>query len=235
MTAGDVTVRPSSRANARALRVSEWFLSLQGEGPSAGTPAHFLRLQGCTVGCRWCDSRYTWDAAGGRDATVAQAFDALAALGATPLLVVTGGEPLEHAGVVELLAEAVRRWPRVEVETSGVAPPPLAHERLFWNVSPKLPGATPRWQDTWRHAAAWIAEPRAVFKLVVGDTPDPEDALRLIDAHRLPRERVMLMPEGLTDDAVRARAHALAPVCVREGLRLSPRLHVWMWGAKRGV
>src|SRR5262245_42764119 len=47
------------------LQVSELFLSLQGEGPSAGTPAHFLRLQGCDVGCTWCDSKYTWDPAGG--------------------------------------------------------------------------------------------------------------------------------------------------------------------------
>ena len=47
------------------LRLAETFHSLQGEGPSAGTPAHFLRLQGCDVGCRWCDTKYSWDADGG--------------------------------------------------------------------------------------------------------------------------------------------------------------------------
>ena len=56
------------------LRVAETFRSLQGEGPSAGAPAHFLRLQGCDVGCRWCDTKYTWDATGGRASTIAEAF-----------------------------------------------------------------------------------------------------------------------------------------------------------------
>jgi 7-carboxy-7-deazaguanine synthase len=94
---------------------------------------------------------------------------------------------------------------------------------------------TPRWADTWAHSAAWVAEPRATFKIVVGDDPDLDQALRLIGEHRLPRERVMLMPEGLTDAAVRQHALALVEACRREGFRLSPRLHIWLWGARRGV
>ena len=217
------------------MRVSETFLSIQGEGPSAGTPAHFLRLQGCDVGCAWCDSKYTWDAAGGRETTLTDAWNALDSLGKAPLLVVTGGEPLAARGIDRVLGEACARWSRVEVETSGLLAPPLRDERLFWNVSPKLPSATPRWEDTWRHVDAWRAEAHATFKLVVGEAPDLDDALRLIGEHLLPRERTMLMPEGLTDAAVRAHAARLAETCIREGLRLSPRLHVWMWGARRGV
>jgi 7-carboxy-7-deazaguanine synthase len=216
-------------------RISEVFLSLQGEGPSAGLPAHFVRLQGCDVGCDWCDTRYSWPAAGGEATTLAALWPRLAALGRSPLLVVTGGEPLQHPGLARLLREALERWPRVEVETSGIAPPPLSDERLHYNVSPKLPSATPRWRETWRHAGAWVAEPRATFKIVVGDPPDPDDALRLIAEHGLPRARVLLMPEGLTEARVREHALALAELCKREGLRLSPRLHVWMWGARRGV
>jgi len=226
-------VRPAS-PDVVTLRVAECFHSLQGEGPSAGTPAHFLRLQGCDVGCRWCDTRYTWDPAGGRETTLAGAFEALHALGAAPLLVVTGGEPLQHPGLERLLVAALGRWRRVEVETSGVAPPPLAHERLAWQWSPKLPRATARWADTWAHAARFVADPNTWVKLVVGEG-DEDDALRLVRDCALPRERVMLMPEGLTDDAVRERALVLAEVCKREGLRLSPRLHVWLWGARRGV
>lgn len=216
-------------------RISEWFLSLQGEGPSAGTPAHFLRLQGCSVGCSWCDTKYSWDAAAGRAAASLDLWDEGLALGSSSLLVVTGGEPLEHPGIVELLEQGLARWPRVEVETSGIAAPPLSHERLSYNVSPKLPSATPRWSETWRHVAAWVHEPRATFKVVVGDPPDADDVLRLMDLHAVPRERVMLMPEGLSDDTVRAHARDVAELCKREGLRMSPRLHVWMWGAKRGV
>lgn len=217
------------------VRISEVFRSLQGEGPSAGCPAHFVRLQGCTVGCRWCDTRYAWDAAGGRALASEALWSEALALGAAPLLVITGGEPLEHPALGALLDEALARWERVEVETSGVAPPPRSHARLAWNVSPKLPSVTPRWADTWAHADAWVAEPRATFKLVVGDDPDLADVVALAARHALPRERVMLMPEGMSDEALRARAARLAPVCLERGWRLSPRLHVWMWGAKRGV
>jgi 7-carboxy-7-deazaguanine synthase len=217
------------------MRVSEVFLALQGEGPLAGTPAHFIRLQGCTVGCVWCDTKYSWDEAGGRRVELDALLDEVLAMGEAPLLVVTGGEPLETPALVPLLQRALERWERVEVETSGLLPPPLSHPRLLWNVSPKLPRATPRWEETWRHAAAWLAEPNAMFKIVVGDPPDEEDVLRLVADHRLPALRVMLMPEGVTDAALRERAVGLAEVCKRHGFRLSPRLHVWMWGARRGV
>jgi len=217
------------------VRVSEIFLSLQGEGPSAGTPAHFLRLQGCSVGCVWCDTKYSWDAAGGRECALETALEELGALGVAPLLVVTGGEPLESPALVPLLERGLERWEWVEVETSGLLPPPLSHGRLRWSVSPKLPRATPDWERTWRHVAAWRAEPNATFKLVVGDPPDDADALRLLAAHDVPAGRVMLMPEGCTDDGLRRRARALAEVCQRHGFRLSPRLHVWLWGARRGA
>ena len=125
------------------IRLAETFRSLQGEGPSTGTPAHFLRLQGCDVGCRWCDTRYTWDPALGRESTLAEAFAELHALGPAPLLVVTGGEPLEHAGIRELLAAAAGQWPRVEVETSGIAPPPITHERIAYMKCALVQGDRP--------------------------------------------------------------------------------------------
>ena len=226
---------PAPAPASTPVRISEIFLSLQGEGPSAGLPAHFIRVQGCTVGCHWCDTKYAWEAPGGRALAPAEAVHEALALGAAPLVVVTGGEPLERPELGALLEAALGAWERVEVETSGIAPPPLSHPRLHWNVSPKLPSVTARWRETWAHAVAWCAEPRATFKIVVGDPPDADDAVRLIHEHALPRERVMLMPEGLTDAAIRAHAAALAPLCTREGVRLSPRLHVWLWGARRGV
>ena len=217
------------------IRISEIFLSIQGEGPSAGTPAHFVRLQGCDVGCHWCDTRYTWPAPGGRGANVSAALDEARALGEAPLLVITGGEPLQHPGVETLIDAALERWPQVEVETSGIAPPPRTHARLRWNVSPKLSSATARSADTWRHVAAWLAEPNATLKVVVADDADLDEVTRRIAQHAIPRERLMLMPEGLTDEVLRERARWLAEGCKRLGVRMSPRLHVWMWGARRGV
>ena len=217
------------------LRLSEIFLSIQGEGPSAGTPAHFIRLQACDVGCKWCDTKYSWEFAGGTQIDFEELWERLRALGEAALLVVTGGEPLEHPGIALLLKEALSRWERVEVETSGILPPPLCHPKLYYNVSPKLPSATPRWRETWRHIDSWLGDRNGTFKIVVGDPPDLEDARRLIAEHRIPSARVILMPEGITEARLRERAPALADACKQYGFRFSPRLHVWLWGARRGV
>ncbi len=220
---------------AGAVRLSEVFLSVQGEGPSAGTPAHFVRLQGCDVGCRWCDTKYAWEGAGGRAIETAALWREAEALGTAPLVVITGGEPLEHSGIDALVEQALARWPRVEVETSGVRPPLPSRPTLHWNVSPKLPSAGGRWQDTWRHIDAWVAAPQATFKLVIGGADDLAEARRRIAAHGLPRERVSYMAEGLTEAALREKSAWLVPACIADGVRLSPRLHVWLWGARRGV
>lgn len=218
-----------------AVRVSELFHSLQGEGTSAGCPAHFLRLQGCDVGCHWCDTKYTWEPDGGDAQELTSVFAALRALGEAPLLVLTGGEPLEHAGVRELITASLEQWERVEVETSGLRPPPLTHARLQYNWSPKLPTATPRSPETWAHAARFMSDPRTQVKVVVRDDADADATLALAAQHGVPRARLAFMPEGLTDAVLRERAQWLAERCKRDGVRLSPRLHVWLWGARRGV
>lgn len=223
------------RGGISLLRLSEAFLSIQGEGPSAGAPAHFVRLQGCDVGCSWCDTKYSWDPGGGEPIDLDTLWERMLALGEAALLVVTGGEPLQHPGIGMLLDGALARWQRIEVETSGILPPPRRAPNLCYNVSPKLPRATPRWRETWRHIASWLEDPNTTFKIVVGDAPDIEDAQRLIAEHRIPAARVMLMPEGLTEESLRSRAPAVVESCKQSGYRFSPRLHIWLWGARRGV
>ncbi|MBI5367997.1 MAG: 7-carboxy-7-deazaguanine synthase QueE [Planctomycetes bacterium] len=217
-------------------RVSEVFYSLQGEGPSVGRPAVFLRLQGCDVGCAWCDTRYTWDPGLGEPLDLPAIERRIAAeFGACPLLVVTGGEPLQHPQLGDLLDWAATRFARVEIETSAVAPPPRTGSRFAYNASPKLPGVSPRWAATWEHVSAYLALPETTFKVVVRDLPDFTALIGLARRHGIPAERVAVLPEGLTDEAVRAHARELAEPCKRAGFRLSPRLHIWLWGARRGV
>ena len=218
-------------------RVAEVFYSIQGEGASAGIPAVFARLQGCTVGCAWCDTKYSWDADAGR------AIDLdglLAEMHAFPCrrAVVTGGEPLESALFAPLVAALLAGGWEVEVETSGTLAPPagLQARRIQWNVSVKL-------------AASGVAEARRIrpdairaflaaeawWKFVVTDEGDLAEVLRLADRFALPRGRILLQPEAIRREDLIARSPWVAEACTRHGFRFSPRHHVMLWGARRGV
>ncbi len=122
-------------------RIAETFYSIQGEGATAGLPAIFVRLQGCTVGCGWCDTKYSWDPAAGREVDLPGLLDEVAAFPCRRV-VITGGEPLESALFPPLAAALAAREYVVEVETSGTrTPAPEADARIQWNVSLKLSGS----------------------------------------------------------------------------------------------
>ena len=77
-------------------RIAECFFSIQGEGVTVGMPAVFIRLQGCSVGCSWCDTKYSWDPAGGHQVTLEALIEDVRAFPCRRA-VVTGGEPLESS------------------------------------------------------------------------------------------------------------------------------------------
>ena len=231
----------------------EIFASLQGEGPSAGKPCAFVRLSRCNLACVWCDTAYTWRFEGdnrphragltyeraANQVTLDESEVAarIAALG-KPRLVVTGGEPLLQAAA---LARMLTLLPgmSIEVETNGtVAPPPaldvLVHQ---YNVSAKLahsgnPAALALLPE---RLEQWAAEPRAVFKFVVGEPIDAAEVLALADRFAIPRERIYLMAEGTDAATLAARESWLAPLCLEHDLTLSKRLHIELYGDTRGT
>lgn len=217
------------------VRVAECFLSLQGEGPSLGCPAHFVRLQGCTVGCRWCDTKYTWAKDGGEDTDLASLGRQLDELGHSDLLVITGGEPLENDALLPLVEHACTNWPRVEIETSGNRPLPPVPTNVHWNWSPKLSSVTPMADETWRHASNFERSTRYACKIVVDTEGDWDEACVRVKENKIPASRVFIMPQGLRQEDLLERARWLAPRVIEEGFRLTPRLHIELWGAKRGV
>jgi 7-carboxy-7-deazaguanine synthase len=217
-------------------RVAEVFYSIQGEGATAGQPAIFVRLQGCSVGCGWCDTKYSWDPAAGREVTLPALLDEVAAFPCRRV-VVTGGEPLESPLFAPLVVALSARGDTVEVETSGtLAPPAEAPASIQWNVSVKLAGSG-------------VAEARRInadairaflgrdawWKLVVSEPGQIGEVLRLTERFALPHERVLLQPEGLRPEELAARSPWLVEACKAHGFRFSPRLHVLIWGARRGV
>jgi organic radical activating enzyme len=217
-------------------RIAETFYSIQGEGVTAGRPAIFVRLQGCSVGCGWCDTKYSWDPAAGRGVTRDGLLDEVAAFPCRRV-VVTGGEPLESPLFTPLVDALAGRGYAVEVETSGtLAPPADAPSSIQWNVSVKLAGSGVA--EERRISAAAIRallERDAWWKLVVSEPGELGEILRLTERFALPRDRVLLQPEGLRPEELAARSPWIVEACKAHGFRFSPRLHVLIWGARRGV
>jgi 7-carboxy-7-deazaguanine synthase len=217
-----------------ALRVSEVFTSIQGEGPSVGTPSVFVRLQGCTVGCAWCDTKYSWKPGGGVETTLDAILAQVKNAGVTNV-VVTGGEPLEHPAFVPLVAALGQLHRRVEVETAGTLEPPRVPVDQ-WNVSLKLAhSGVPEAVRLRAGAIARFRDEGAWFKFVVATEADVDEVLAIQRAHAIATERIVLMPLGMERREQEALMPAVIEWCRRHGFRFSPRLHILVWGPKRGV
>ena len=222
----------------------EIFLSMQGEGVSAGAPAVFLRLAMCNLSCKWCDTRYTWDfqrftyaqevVSLSREEVEGQvlAFDC-------PRLVITGGEPLLQQQELAPLASSLKRRDILcEVETNGtLVPCPEMIEAIGqWNISPKLAnsGNPPDQVEVASVLEALTRLGNAYFKFVIVEPGDVTEVRRLVRTYGLSKSRVLLMPEGTSARDLSTRGAWLAEVCIESGFRFSPRLHVMLWGDERG-
>jgi organic radical activating enzyme len=226
------------------LKLSEVFESVQGEGPSLGKPCFFVRLAHCNLTCTWCDTRYTWDFDTHDYASEVSAISvsALAAriLGAgSRRLVITGGEPLLQQRNVLALCEALGPELCIEVETNGTLPPSpgLAARIDQWNVSPKLAHAGNRRSLSIRPAAlgAFLATGRAWLKFVVTEAADLGEIDALVRELGWPRERVLLMPEATSPGTLQARLPTVQGWATDRGYGCTTRLHIELWGGRRGV
>ena len=237
---------------AQALKVSrlpngepEIFQSIQGEGISLGTPSVFLRLATCNLVCSWCDTKYTWDWRNYdyRDEVTElsqdQTQEYILKYGCSHL-VITGGEPLiQQKGLEPLVGALKQRGFTFEVETNGTIAPLTSLERDIdqWNVSPKL--ATSDNEHHRREVPQVLRAlrrlPGAYFKFVVVGESDLEEIRVLTRRYDIPKDKVILMPEGRTPGVVLKRGKWLSKVCIDEGYRFTPRLHILLWGDKRGT
>jgi len=223
------------------LRIAEVFYSIQGEGSLAGVPSVFVRTSGCNLRCSWCDTPYTSWHPEGDDWTLGRI---LAAVDRYPArhVVLTGGEPMIARGVDELTHRLRQGGRHLTIETAGTVFAAVACDLM--SISPKLANSTPQgdWQD--RHERLRI-QPDVLrrlmsayeyqLKFVIARPDDVRETRDLVAALAADPARVMLMPEGMEAGVLRERAVWLAEICKQEGFRYSPRLHVDLYGNRRGT
>lgn len=238
------------------LTVSELFVSVQGEGPSTGKAAAFVRLGHCNLTCSYCDTPYTWDF---------ERFDEQKELRRLALeevvefllqrcpgrLILTGGEPLIQQKALGRLLDAVdarsaervdSSWSDrlyVEVETNGtIQPTPALATRVDqWNVSPKLSASGEPASRRLREAAlTWFSlRPNAYFKFVVATEADAVEAAALATRFALARERVFLMPQATNRRELEERESAVFAWAEQQRFGKTTRLHLKLWDGARGT
>ena len=236
----------------------EIFDTIQGEGRYIGRPVVFARLSNCNLQCSWCDTPYTWAFNEKRasqhdegkvydkkkEQTKIEVGDAIDTINGYEIkrLVITGGEPLMQQPSIIELAQGLRDanedyW--VEVETNGtIAPKPELVEVVDqFNVSPKLENSGNLLNKRLKPEALkkFVETGKADFKFVVSRTEDIKEILSIVDESGMPSDRVFLMPEGRTEEEVETHQKILVDLAKEHNFNVTTRLHVLIWGAKRGV
>jgi len=213
------------------LRITEIFLSIQGESSHAGRPCSFVRLTGCPMRCVWCDSEYTFT--GGDHKTFDEIFAILDEFGCK-LVEVTGGEPLAQKNVFPFITELCNRGYEVLIETGGFISTENVDPQASIILDIKCPASGESERNHWPNLERLRPEKDEV-KFVVADLADWEFACNIIDTcHLASRTREILISPVHTGDDLAAFAENIA----RSGraVRLNLQLHKYIWGADaRGV
>lgn len=233
------------------MRISEIFHSLQGEGKLLGVPSVFVRASGCNLRCVWCDTPYaSWNPEG-PEKTVDEIVQAVQGYGCRHV-VLTGGEPMIMPEIGDLASRLHALGNHITIETAATVFKPVLCQLA--SLSPKLNNSTPHEREGGRFAAAhekqrlrpdvineWISHQNAnggdlQLKFVVSGEHDLAeiDAL-LAQLHHVATADVLLMPEGTDVAALRSRAGWIGELCKARGFRFCPRLHVELYGNKRGT
>ncbi|MBC8470256.1 MAG: 7-carboxy-7-deazaguanine synthase QueE [Planctomycetes bacterium] len=223
--------------------INEIFYSLQGEGFLAGVPSVFVRLAGCPLQCKWCDTKYAWDQRAGEDHTVADIVET-AQQWHCKFIVITGGEPMINPDLPELVNELKTAGKHITIETAGIAYIPELPCDLM-SISPKLSNSVP---DDAKASAAHkdsrldiavlqelIDNYEYQLKFVVDsqdDLPEIRQTIEKIGSVNL--EKVMLMPQAATRDELFAKSPMVAEMCRQAGFAFSQRLQVLLWNNQKG-
>jgi 7-carboxy-7-deazaguanine synthase len=224
------------------MRIAEIFYSVQGEGSLVGMPSVFVRTSGCNLRCSWCDTPYTSWSPEGEDLTLDEILDRANAFTAARHVVLTGGEPMIAPAIVDLSRRFRERGMHITVETAGTVFAPVACDLM--SISPKLANSTPEGVFHGQHERLRLqpdilrrlmSEFDYQLKFVVAREADIEEVDGVVARLQAPSNKVILMPEGITRETMDERGAWIAEICKSRGFRFSPRLHIYLYGNKRGV
>jgi len=167
--------------DAQQLRIHEIYESIQGESTFAGLPCTFVRLSRCNLRCRWCDTPQAFE--GGTEMLRAEVLEKALSFG-TPLVELTGGEPLLQPGAIPLLQELCDAGRTVLLETSGERDISEVDPRVHRIMDLKAPGSGESRRNRWENIAE--LSKRDEVKFVLADRADYEWTKTVIGEHRLP-------------------------------------------------
>lgn len=228
------------------MRVSEIFYSVQGEGRLIGVPSVFIRTTGCNLRCVWCDTPYTSWRPEGISWSIAEILGEIQRH-PTKYIVVTGGEPLLAPGIEDLAGELRVSGRHVTIETAATVFKPVGCDLI--SLSPKLANSTP-----WKRASGKFARRHEAqrlnlpviqeyldgydyqLKFVVQKKDDFDEVNHILGQLKaVDRSRVLIMAEGTTRKDINLKASWIIELCKRYGYSYTPRLHIELYGNRRGT
>jgi 7-carboxy-7-deazaguanine synthase len=224
------------------MRIAEIFHSVQGEGSLVGVPSVFVRTSGCNLRCAWCDTPYTSWNPEGEEMSVDAIMSRTMEFAAARHVVLTGGEPMIAPGIADLAHQFRERGMHITIETAGTVFAELPCDLM--SISPKLANSTPEGPFRAQHERLrrqpdvlrkLMARYDYQLKFVIASEGDIAEIDALLAELNAPAGKVILMPEGVRADMLRERGVWIAEICKQRGFRFTPRLHVELYGNRRGV
>jgi 7-carboxy-7-deazaguanine synthase len=226
------------------MRINEIFYSLQGEGFLAGAPSVFIRLAGCPLRCRWCDTKYAWDQTAGAHYSLEKIIE-IVQQWPSKSVVITGGEPMVNPDLPELAHALKASGKHITIETAGIA---FIQDMPcdLMSISPKLSNSTPDdpelaaiHEDSRLDTAVLrelIGNYEYQLKFVVDSEADlPEIQQTIEEIGNVDMAKVMLMPQAAARDELLAKSPMVAELCKKTGFAFCQRLQIMLWNGKRGT
>ena len=217
--------------------VSEIFYSLQGEGFLTGVPSVFIRLAGCPLRCKWCDTKYAWDAKAGWDFSVEEIIRTIKKW-PSRFVVITGGEPMVNLELTELASQLKKIGKHITIETAGIKF--IANLKCdLMSISPKLGNAKLADGVSALNVEVLnelIANYKYQLKFVIDSKDDLAEIKQLLaQIENVDLDLVMLMPQAANRDELLAKSEMVAGLCRQSGFVFCQRLQVLLWDGRRNI